>query len=76
MLCTPCRSLRPELRRYPRGLLYPAVWAPALRALVCERCGAPAPGRPESLAATLRRLERAGLGSAGPLLCDAAPRAA
>jgi hypothetical protein len=73
MLCPHCRSLRPELRRYPRGSLHPAAWAPALRALVCERCGAPA--RPEPLPVWLRWLERAGLGSAGPLLCDA-PRPA
>lgn len=72
MLCTLCRSLRPELRHYPRGPLHPAAWAPALRALVCERCGTPA--RPEPLSATL--LERAGLGSAGPLLCDTGTRAA
>ena len=76
MLCPHCRSLCPELRGYPGGPLHPAAWAPALRALVCERCGAPAsPGR-ESLSATLRRLERAGLGSAGPLLCDTGTRAA
>lgn len=75
MLCTACQSLSPELRRHPRGPVHPSAWPSALRGLVCERCGAavragPPPPDP------LRGLERLGLGSAGPLLCDHPPRAA
>lgn len=68
MLCPRCRSLSPVLRRHPVGAPAPAAFA-VLRGLGCERCGAPlrANGIP-SLAEMLARLERAGLGIAGPLL--------
>lgn len=75
MLCTPCQSLPPELRRHPRGPVHPSAWASALRRLVCERCGAPVgTGRP--LPDPRGRLERLGLGSSGPLLCDRPTRVA
>jgi hypothetical protein len=69
MLCTRCRSLSPQLRRHPVGVMAPPAERPAFRALLCERCGAPAPVPcPHSFPDVLLRLERAGLGIAGPLL--------
>lgn len=68
MLCIHCRSLPAPLRRHPRGPL-PTPAAGPLGALVCARCGSAAcPPRPWSLPETLQRLERVGLGIAGPLL--------
>ena len=72
MLCSACRALPPEIRCYPG--LHAVAAAPGdgggLEALVCERCGhAVVPGRePPGLVDVLVRLERAGLGVAGPLL--------
>ena len=68
MLCTRCRSLAPELRLHPVGALAPPAASGALRALLCARCGAAPVSRPHSFPETLVRLERAGLGIAGPLL--------
>lgn len=68
MLCIQCRSLPAPLRRHPRGPLTSPAPAP-LGALVCARCGAATAARPRSLPDTLQRLERVGLGIAGPLLC-------
>lgn len=78
MLCPSCRSLPPELRRHPRGPLGAAASVPALRPLVCERCGAAAgpEARPRSLRETVLRLESAGLDILHPLLCAHPPHAA
>ena len=77
MLCDSCRSLRPELRRHPRGALAAAVARTPLRALVCARCGGAAPSAgPAGPAETRSRLERAGLAIAGPLLRACPPHAA
>ncbi|HEX8691008.1 MAG TPA: hypothetical protein VF746_01100 [Longimicrobium sp.] len=74
MLCSACRELPPEIRRHP-GPGSQAVPPGRLRALVCERCGRMAgfAGEPPSLLDTLMRLERAGLGVAGPLLAARRP---
>ena len=78
MLCLRCAALPPELRLHPSPA---AVAVPpgreALRALVCERCGAATrgPEAGESLPDALARLERAGLGVSA-LLRSARPRAA
>ena len=76
MFCIQCRSLPAALQRHPRGPLGPAA-APALRTLVCERCGAPAGHgiRPRALPDVAALLERAGLRTPRPLLCRP-PRAA
>lgn len=75
MLCIHCRSLPVPLRRHPRGP-HSTPAPPALGRLLCTRCGAVTyPPRPRSLPDTLQRLERVGLGIAGPLLCGR-PRAA
>lgn len=75
MLCIHCRSLPAPLRRHPRGPLSAPAPAP-LGGLLCARCGAvTSPPHPRSLPDTLQRLERVGLGIAGPLLCGR-PRAA
>lgn len=71
MLCRACRELSPELRRHPApGAPVPVAGAPAVRALVCARCGRAAgpEGEASSLPDMLARLERAGMGVAGPLL--------
>ena len=77
MLCSACRSLPLALRDHP-GPGATAVPG-ALRALVCGRCGGPAGlgCEPAILLDVLVRLERAGLGIAGPLMlaADAASRA-
>lgn len=73
MLCTHCRSLAPALRRLPGGPLAPLAAPEGLWYLLCARCGAAASvPRPSTFPETLLRLERAGLGIAGPLLRRAA----
>jgi hypothetical protein len=70
MVCSSCAALPHEVRRHP-----PSGWVPAppengaLGALICDRCGTAHRASPAStLVDTLVRLERAGLGVAGPLL--------
>ena len=76
MLCFHCRALPPELRRHPRGPLDPAAAIPALRTLVCERCGAPTGIHTGPQPDTALRLERAGLRILHPLLGPGSPSTA
>lgn len=76
MLCRACLDLPPELRRHPGPGAPGLHGGDAVQALVCSRCGRAA-GPDEdapSFLDMLARLERAGLGVAGPLLVGPAPR--